>query len=387
MPTKYGQKTIRDLSPATPVNLRNDYFIITRDLGDNNYQSFRTTFKEISSALCSEIKDSIVKDLDVNVDIGKLRESILDNLSDLSVLPNLTSYLGSAQLLNQLLSLVNTKASATSSGTTYIGGTYVFNDACPQTPIDPSDPNDLVRQGYLSELLEDSIYCDVNQTEELYATEVLTGDVPGAIKPEDTCPIVIQNDKNAQVKFSIAGSSLVSGIFLYSNPNNLQDFEKIKDEIKNIAKSASKLKLSAEFFTLLDSDKAEGYSYNTILPIKAGQIICIFPKVVRTKIAYNYLKWSYSSGTTTGMKKYNNLVGYTEWRDVTQSEFKARKSELLQKQIKDKPAKFRVMYDKYPNEKVYRYYYTSAAKTNVAKIVPTVGNFLNGTDIEVLQFI
>ena len=69
MPTKYGQKTIGDLSPATPVNLRNDYFIITRDLGDNNYQSFRTTFKEISSALCSEIKDSIVKDLDVNVDI------------------------------------------------------------------------------------------------------------------------------------------------------------------------------------------------------------------------------------------------------------------------------------------------------------------------------
>ena len=45
------------------------------------------------------------------------------------------------------------------------------------------------------------------------------------------------------------------------------------------------------------------------------------------------------------------------------------------------------MYDKYPNEKVYRYYYTSAAKTNVAKIVPTVGKFLNGTDIEVLQFI
>lgn len=388
MAETYGIKGISELDNASPSNLQNDYFIISRN-GVDGYRSYKTTFSSISTALCAVLAEQIVIPT-VDISIRQLSGITLSSVADLLRQTSPQNYVGNGILLKELNTKIDTKQPKSSTGsTTHINGITIFDDSCPQTQFDPVNDNDLVRLGYLNSVLNQA-YCDANNLEEIYAKPVLTGDYPGALQPNETCPVIIENDTNGQVLVNIAGASSNIGVFLYTNPES----PNYTEEIREISKTSTKLKQNFEKFTLLNTDAAAGYSYNVMLPIKGGQIICIFPKTQRISVKYNYLNWK-SLGITDAKKEQYESGIYKDYRllnvpGVAQvstgvykyEDFTKNKSKLLQKVSTELPSKFRVVDNKDTTKLKYQYV-TKASSTSIKKVIPAIGQFPTGTTIEV----
>lgn len=376
---QYGIKEMKDLETASPYNLKNDYFIITRQNG-TEYTSYKTTLNEISSALCSVI-GSQMNIPKYTIESNQLSDVIVHSMAELNSKGQPGKFIGSGTLLKEINSIINTKQPIVSPGSsTTINGTYIFN-SCPKTSCDPIDDDDLVRLGYLESILN-QVYCDANNCEEIFSAPVLNTGTPDVIAQNESCPVIIQNDTDGQVLINIEGASSAIGIYLFNNPTR-SDYQTY---IRGISDNDTNLKSHFEEFTLLNTDAASGQSFNTMLPIKGGQVICIFPKIQRITVKYSYLGWKSLGTSTSAQQKYvNEYASYPEIGTYTYKDFTVNKKTIMTKREIGNNAKFRVYYDNNPTKLRYQYV-TYELKTNVKKIIPKHAYFPLGTNITLTRF-
>lgn len=393
----YAVSSIIDLEDASRTDLKNDYFIISKSDGNNTYKSYKTTFSQISSALCAEIGKSIAE-TKIDVTLDKL--PVVSTIDELTGIGDPQNYLGNGRILLELNSKADSKASLTGTSTINAENQWKFTKYCPQSTIDPSDPDDLVRLGYLSTAIDEGKFCDAENFDELCST-IVTSDaspIDGCIIQSDTCPVIIETDeKNSLVRIDIAvnGSTTNSvGTFLFIRDNEHKTAQDVRKWTNTLTSNVLLRQLSSNLI-LLDSDKTSNGAYNAILPIKANQIICIFPNTVRTSVSYDYVKWTYTTLSSTYNKYASDYPELSanppsdEYKDVTYPILQSwDKLKRLTSTAWQKPynAKFIVYYDN-NQSKPWRYYYTKSVTSTIAKIFPARAKFSSKTTIEVTRFL